>query len=83
MLRRLTSCLGLFSVVVNIQVFAAIVQTHATKLDCRAVDCMLAGHDDRLPLLENPPLEACRSARHTGRFVGTRSETAQRGTGGA
>lgn len=83
MLGRLASCLGLFSVVVNVQVLAATVQTHATELHCRAIDCMLARHHDRLPLLENPSLEACRSARHPRCLVSTRSKTAHRGSGGA
>jgi hypothetical protein len=58
LLGRLSACLGLFSLFINIKAVGFAVQAHAAELHSGSVDCVVARHDDSLLLLEHSTLVA-------------------------
>jgi len=58
LLGRLSACLWLLSLLIYIEAIGLTIQTHATELYCSSVDCVVAGHDNSLLLLEHSTLVA-------------------------
>ena len=78
MLRRLSSGLGLLPVFINILLVADPVETHAAELHGGTIDRMVARHDHGLLLIQDPTLEARRTARSARRTIRVRGVATQR-----
>ena len=57
MLRRLSTCLSFFSVLIDVDGGSIAVQSHTTKLHCSTVDGVVSWHNDCFLLLHNTTLQ--------------------------
>ena len=76
---RWKTCLGLFSVVIDVQTWLA-VQSHASELHCGSVHCIVSWHYDRLLLFLYTTLEASGPAARSSKAVRARCVATHRWT---